>query len=160
MDVSYLDIQEALADFLKACARLKEIGVTTNKKDFTSQLGEFVAAQYYDGKIADSSTQRFWDFKLRDGRKIQVKSHAKASTNKNQWTPVPYLVDADIDMFVIVIFTEDYKLKHFFEVSWTNLFAISTQDKARRLVRWNKLTGYDKIGIADFRNHELIKIFL
>jgi hypothetical protein len=160
MPKDYVHIQVALADFLKAWIKLKALGIVNNKKDFTSQLGEFIVANFYEGRVALNSIQKYWDVELNDGNKIQVKTHAKATTNKNQWTAVPYLADARIDLFVIVVFTEDYKLKHFFSVPWSRLFELSVQDITRRLVRWNRLTEFDKISDSKFKNHDLIKLFL
>jgi hypothetical protein len=160
MPENYSYIPNAIADYLQAWAKLKELKVLNTKKDFTSQIGEFIAASVYEGKPSISSVQKDWDIKLSDGKKVQVKSHAKASTNKNRWTPVPYPEDAEIDLYIIVVFTEDYKLKHFFEAPWKELWNLSKKDKARRLVRWNKLEKFDRVTQDDFRANNLIKLFI
>lgn len=159
MPTNYSQIKNALADFLKAWLTLKALGVLNNKKDFTSQLGEFIVADIYKGRLAINSIQKHWDVELTDGKKVQVKSHAKAGTNKNQWTPVPYCEDAKIDLFIIIVFTEDYKLKHFFEVPWKKLYDLSIQDKTRRLIRWKKLSDFDRLSDSKFKNNEVIRLF-
>ena len=114
MPENYSHIQSAIADYLQAWAKLKDLKVLNTKKDFTSQLSEFIAATIYKGKPSTNSIQKDWDIELSDGSKLQVKSHAKATTNNNRWTPVPYLEDAEIDLYIIIVFSEEYKLKHFF----------------------------------------------
>ena len=159
MEANFDAIQKALANYLEGWAHLKKLGIVNNKKDFTSQLGEFLVANLYQGTPSESSIQKDWDLELADGKKVQVKAHAKAFTNKNKWTPVPYQQDASIDLYIIVVFTEGYKLKHFFDVPWEVLWERSTQDKARRLIRWNKLFDYDRMNQQDFRTQGLVVLF-
>jgi hypothetical protein len=160
MSKDYSSIQTAIADYLQAWAKLKELKVLNTKKDFTSQLGEFIAASVYEGKPSTSSIQKDWDITHLDGRKVQVKSHAKASTNNNRWTPVPYSENAEIDLYTIVVFTEDYRIKHFFETPWEELWALSKVDSGRRFIRWNALENFDRVTHDDFRDNDLIKLFI
>jgi hypothetical protein len=156
----YVALQMALKDFFRAWKNLKDLKVLNNKKDFTSQLAEFIVASIYEGDLSTNSIQKDWDVILRDNRKIQVKSHAKATTNNNKFTPVPYKEDASIDLFVIIVFTEEYKIKHFYEIPWYKLWELSQNDKARRLVRWSKLNHFDRLSEIEFTDNELLKLFL
>jgi hypothetical protein len=158
-DLNYIEIQKAIGSFLNSWAELKKLSLLSTKKDFTSQIGEFIVAHLYGGMLAKNSIQKDWDVQLNNGHKIQVKSHAKASTNKNRWTPVQYTEDANIQIYIIIVFTEDYKLKHFFEVPWEILWSLSSKDKARRLIRWNKLKTFDKLQEADFCLNRIIHLF-
>lgn len=159
MKKDYSAIRKALFDFLAAWAKLKELGVLNSKKDFTSQIGEFIVAEIYNG-LPGGNIQKGWDVCLQDGRKVQVKTHAKAETNNNQWTAIPYEANAEIDLFIILVFTHDYKLKHFFETPWSSLWELTSKDATRRLVRWNRLEAFDKMKQEEFKNNDLIKMFL
>lgn len=158
MKSDYLELQQTLKDFLISWSKLKELGVLNTKKDFTSQIGEFLVANIYNAKLAKSTIQKDWDMIFPDGSKVQVKSHAKASTNSNKWTEVQYDSNAEIDIFVIVVFTEDYKISRFYKVPFLELWKQSTQDKSRRLVRWNHLQQYE-IETKDLPNQKLINLF-
>ncbi len=156
----YSKIRNLIFDYLKAWSELKELNVINNKTNFTSQLGEFIVADLYRGKLAPNSTQKDWDVILPDETKIQVKAHAKASSNLNSWTPVPYSQNADIDLYIIIVFTEDYKLKHFFQTPWNVMWKLSNEDSVRRLVRWNQLSEFDKLNESQFKKKNVIKLFI
>lgn len=160
MSTTYKEIQIALSEYLKAWAKLKDLGVVGNKKDFTSQLSEFIVATIYRGKPATNCNQQHWDIKLSDGRKVQVKAHAKSATNNNSWTPVPYSQDVEIDLFIIVVFTENYKLKHFFEITWAELWGFSSGEKKYRTIRWNQIEKFDRINEKKFRGNKLVQLFI
>jgi hypothetical protein len=61
----------------------------------------------YDGKRAENGIQKYWDIES-DLGKIQVKTHAKASSNKARWSAIKYDVDSNVDYVVIVVFTEGF----------------------------------------------------
>lgn len=102
------------------------MGVIRNKKDFTSQLGEWLVAELYGGISAESSSQKDWDVKVGADLFIQVKTHAKAIGNNNRWTGIKYKKDAQINELVIIVFTHDYKLREFYKIPW-NLAVQKTQ---------------------------------
>lgn len=56
----YTKIQTALNDYLTSLQKLQELGVTTNKKDFTSQIGEWFVSELFDGQRAESGVQKCW----------------------------------------------------------------------------------------------------
>ena len=49
MDANYIEIQNALSDFFKVWLKLKNLKILNNKKDFTSQPGEFIVAKFMKG---------------------------------------------------------------------------------------------------------------
>lgn len=48
------DLKTALHNYFQSLNSLKELGVVTNKKDFTSQIGEWLVEKIYCGKRAES----------------------------------------------------------------------------------------------------------
>lgn len=154
----YIEIQKHLNDLLDSLGHLSRLGVLTTKHSLTSQLGEFLVANLFDGELALNSTQKHWDVKIGDDKFIQVKTHAKSNSNKNRWTELKYSEDAVITELIIVVFTEDYKLKEFYKVPWNEAFAISV-NKSRRIISWNKLNDY-KQKIESLPKQELVQLFI
>ena len=105
-------LKEAFENYSKALNELNTLGVTKNKKDFTSQLGEWFVETLFDGKRSENGIEKYWDLECELG-KIQVKTHAKASSTKARWSAIKYDVDSNVDYAVIVAFTEDFKLREF-----------------------------------------------
>jgi hypothetical protein len=79
--VSAKQIQEALHSIRTAKRLLREVDVIRHEKTIHCEIAEWFVAKYLDGKRAISGNQKDWDIELKDGNKIQVKSHAKALTN-------------------------------------------------------------------------------
>ena len=67
--------------------KLRDEGVLLNKKDFTCQIGEWLAETISDGKRATNGIQKGWDVEIK-GKFIQVKAHAKKQGNNNRWSAV------------------------------------------------------------------------
>lgn len=68
-------IKLAFQNYFKALNELKSLCVTKNKKDFTSQLGEWLVETLYDGKRSENGIEKYWDIECYLG-KVQVKTHA------------------------------------------------------------------------------------
>ncbi|MDP2606914.1 MAG: hypothetical protein Q8S00_30625 [Deltaproteobacteria bacterium] len=64
--------------------------------------------------MADSKVQDNWDISY-DGRRLQVRSHAKAADNLSQWTSVSTNYDR-YDELVIVVFSELFLVRRIFRV--------------------------------------------
>lgn len=88
-------------------ALLKSQGVLRNQKDFTSQLGEYVVLEMFSGELAESGIQAGWDLIDGNGKKVQVKSHAKAESTVVRSTPFKY-TEREFDDLCIVRFTPNY----------------------------------------------------
>lgn len=86
---------------------LESLGVLRNQKDFTSQLGEYVALEMFGGELAESGIQEGWDLIDGNDKKVQVKSHAKAESNVVRSTPFKYQ-ERKFDDLCIVRFTPNY----------------------------------------------------
>lgn len=151
------DLKTAFHKYFQSLKRLKELGVVTNKKDFTSQIGEWLVEEIYCGKRADSGIQKYWDIESSIG-KIQVKTHSKSKTTTARWSAIKYDVDAEVDFVVIVVFTEDYQLFEFYQVPWKDCLNLIRRNKDRDVLMWDNIKDY-KLGISQLTNQEIISIF-
>lgn len=150
-------LKTAFENYFKALNELKALGVTQNKKDFTSQLGEWLVETLYDGKRAENGIQKYWDIASALG-KIQVKTHAKASSNKARWSAIKYDVDSNVDYVVILVFTEDYKLREFYKVPWKKCLDLIKRNKNRDVLMWDHLKKH-QIPIDELPKQELVALF-
>jgi len=147
-----------LKNFIKSLQDLRIAGIATNKKDFTSQVGEWLVAEIYGGSLALNSIQKDWDL-IADGKHIQVKSHAKSDTNTNRKTRLQYDESSTIDELIIVIFTQDYMLKEFYSISWPEAYQLISHNKAGGEIYWNRLKDY-KVNLDDLPNRHVVDLFL
>lgn len=104
---------------------LRSQGVLRNKKDITSQLGEYVVLELFGGELAESGNQEGWDLIDADGLKVQVKSHAKAESNDAKYTPIKY-TERKFDDLCIVRFTPNYSDVVIHRLSFDEAFGLVT----------------------------------
>jgi hypothetical protein len=155
----YSEINTAIRNYVLSLRELQRLGIMNNKKDFTSQIGEWLVSEIYGGKIALSNIQKDWDIEC-NGKFIQVKSHSKAHTNKNRKTEISYAKDAKIDVLITIIFTEDYKIKEFYRTPWQNAYNLIRQDKNnKRILYWDHQEPY-RLKINELPNQEIVSLFV
>jgi hypothetical protein len=154
---NFEEIKKQLNIFFGSLFELRNLGVAPNSKDFTSQLGEWLVSEIFNGKRAQSGIQKDWDVKV-DGKNYQVKTHAKSVTDKNKWSYVNYKDDAEIDFILLIVFTPDYKLKEFYKISWEECLPLIRERKDGRVINWSALKNY-RLNIDDLNNQELISLF-
>ena len=152
-----VEIQKALFDYLSALRKMRQLNITPNSKDFTSQIGEWLIAQIYDGKRAESGIQKSWDV-IVDKKKIQVKTHAKAKTTSARWSYIKFDEEADIDELIIIVFSDDYKLKEFLKVNWSNALPLIKNEKDGDKIYWNHIKEY-QVEIYKLPKQEIISLF-
>ena len=155
---NYEEIHNALLDYLKALRKLRELKIAPNSKDFTSQLGEWLVEQIYDGKRAISGIQRCWDVKV-NNTKIQVKAHAKAAKTSARWSYIKLDPTADIDELIIIVFSPEYKLKEFFKLKWFDALPLIKQEKDGDKIYWNHIKNY-QFDIKALPKPDLISVFI
>ena len=151
------ELKTALHNYFQSLNGLKELGIVTNKKDFTSQIGEWLVEEVYDGKRADSGIQKYWDVESNIG-KIQVKTHSKSKTTTARWSAIKYDVDAEVDFVVIVVFSEDYQLNEFYQVPWKDCLNLIRRNKDRDVLMWDHLKDF-KIELSQLPKPEITSIF-
>jgi hypothetical protein len=147
----------AFENYFNALNELKALGVTKNKKEFTSQLGEWFVETLFDGKRSENGIQKYWDLDCVLG-KIQVKTHAKATSTKARWSAIKYDVDSNVDYVAILVFTEDYKLREFYKVPWINCLNLIRRNKDSDVLMWDHLKEY-KIEIDQLPKQEIVALF-
>ena len=131
-------IREALQKLNSAKEKLKSLGVVRSER-LTSELGEYFVSQLFNYTRAESTSNKGWDMKSLDGKKVQVKAHAKGWDNHYGYTHIP-----DFDLFdelVIVVMTPDYRIKYVFQMSSQEAQKKSKMNvKARRFeLPWKSL---------------------
>jgi hypothetical protein len=87
-----------------------------------------------------------------------VKTHAKASSNNNLWSSIKYDVDSNVDYVVIVVFSEDFKLREFYRVPWINCLDLIRRNKDRDVLMWHHLKDY-KIEIDQLPKQDIVSLF-
>ncbi|WP_282054518.1 hypothetical protein [Maribacter luteus] len=136
--------RELISQFIYSWKQLKEEGVVKNQKDFTGQIAEWLIAELYNGTLAENGKQKDWDL-IADNLKYQVKGHAKSKTSKRRDTDFNYNMNSELDVFVIVVFNEEFKLKNIFQISKSEIFEkklIENRNKGS-VILWSKLENYD-----------------
>ncbi len=129
----YKKIRASIHKINSGIQELRNLKVTRTVK-LTSEIGEWLVNEIYQGKMATSSTQKGWDIKA-DGKRIQVKAHAKRKDNTAQWTVCNYNEQL-FEEFVIVVFSEDYRLKKIIKLSFEELMKKSNKSGNRRIIYW------------------------
>lgn len=153
----YTQIENAFCQYFSALKKLQELGVSPNKKDFTSQIGEWLVMEIYNGERAKSGIQKDWDLKI-DNKFVQVKTHSKANTTSARWTSIKYGEKAEIDELITVIFTSDYKLKEFYMTPWVEAFKLIRRQKHDDVIYWDDQKAF-RIEIDNLPNQPLISLF-
>ncbi len=115
MSTSTESLSVVLQKFFSSWEQLRQMGILTSKKDFTCQIGEWLVETLYGGKRASSSIQKAWDVDVK-GKRIQVKTHAKAASNAARFTLVDCTSMENVDELVIMVFSFNYKLRAFYKL--------------------------------------------
>ncbi|WP_282111451.1 hypothetical protein [Maribacter stanieri] len=154
-----LDLIEA---FIDAWKKLKKEKIISNQKDFTSQIAEWLIAELYNGQLAENGKQKDWDL-IVDNIKYQVKGHAKSKTSKRRDTDFNYSIESDMDIFIIVVFDEEFKLKNIFKVPKNIIFQnnLMTIRKSGNVISWSKLKDFDILQSYNWskQQKEILSIF-
>ena len=150
------EVDKYLQMYLTSVKNLKRLNVLSNRRDFTSQLGEWFISILLNGKISENGIQKDWDIDV-NGVKIQVKSHSKSITTTARWTSLKYSFDAEIDYLAIVVFDEFYKINELYFISWENAFKLVKNQKHDNVLNWNDILKF-KVDLNNVEN-EIVKIF-
>jgi hypothetical protein len=151
------EIKNAILDYLSAMQKMRQLNIAPNSKDFTSQLGEWLVEQIYEGKRAESGIQKWWDVMV-ENKKIQVKTHAKAKKTNARWSYIKFDSHAVIDELIIIVFSEDYKLREFLKVDWKDALPLIKTEKDGDKIYWNHLKEF-KENIKNIPKQEVISLF-
>jgi uncharacterized protein YabE (DUF348 family) len=152
--------KQVIENFLLCLQKLNELEIFNSRRDFTSQIGEWLIAKMYGAELAESGKQKDWDMKVGQ-TKIQVKTHSKAKTTKRANTDFKYDENADINIFIIVVFTDEYKIKTIYELPWEVALKLKTTHTKDPVITWSQIP---KQYIVDLnqktRDNDLLRSFL
>lgn len=113
--------------------------------------------EIFNGKPALNSINKDWDV-LANDRHIQVKGHAKNSSNANRFTRIHYHESAVIDELVIIVFSENYIVKEFYILPWDEAIPLIKHNQGGSILSWNRIIAY-KQDLDSLPNQEVIKLF-
>jgi hypothetical protein len=152
--------KQALENFLLYLRKLNELKIFNSRRDFTSQLGEWLIAEMYNAQLAENGKQKDWDMKVGQ-TKIQVKTHSKAKTTKRANTDFKYDENAGIDIFIIVVFTDEYKIKTIYDLPWKVALGLKSKNTKNPVITWSKIPNEYRIDLnKKIGNNELLRSFL
>lgn len=155
------EIEETLKNYFSSLEKLKQLRVITNAKDFTGQIGEWIATIIYNAKRAESGINRDWDVVSDDGKYYQIKTSAKSTTSKtNPTSDCEYNDDAKIDFFIIIIFSESYELRAFYEIPWDVAKSKKVLHSKKHVIRWSDIIDYKKDLAELKKKHEVLSLFI
>lgn len=155
-------IKTAINNYFSALEKLKELKIILNSKDFTGQIGEWLASIVYNGTRSDNGIQKDWDI-ISEGKYYQVKSSAKSKSTTARWSKIEYSDTAKIDFLIIIVFSEKYELLEFYEIPWEKAkpkIKITGKKKADSTINWRDVTDY-KLDLQELkRKNDVLSVFI
>ena len=153
------NIITAFEMYFESLDKLKELGVIKNQKDFTSQLGEWVASVIYKGKLAQSGKQKDWDLQVGE-EFYQIEAHAKSSTTKRKDTDFKYTEESSINYLVIIVFDENYKIEKIYKIPFNEAYNLVDRTKKELVIKWSSLDRDFSENLDDiYEQNEILKFF-
>jgi hypothetical protein len=146
--------KKALDAFFQSLNYLRSNNILKNNRDFTSQLGEWLVEQLFNGVRSQIGNQPGWDVKSDDGSLIQVKTHAKALSTSARWSMIQNVVISSVDYYIILVFTPSYELREFYQISREDCMNLILKSKNKKTLYWNNLSQY-RLYRKDFSNSYL-----
>lgn len=155
LEAEYLKVRKSLDNLAKAKQELRDLHVIRSER-LVGEIGEWFFTALYGGERAKSSTQKDWDIVL-DGKKIQIKTHAKGDKNNARWSVLKFNGN-EFDELVIIVLSKEFYLKEFFRVEANFLSNLIEKSGDRTIIKWDKLSNY-KIKVNNLPNEQIIKSF-
>ena len=139
-------VRQLLDQFFEVKKSLQKCGVIRSER-FTGDLGEWLVATAYKGRLASSATQIGWDVEatiVGNNFKLQVKTHAKGKNNNARWSAIKKesLERELFDYLIIVVMSDDYFIQDWFEIPRSSLKNILVQSGNSWIVRWDSIESY------------------
>lgn len=107
------DVANEIAQLSASIQRLRTLGVIRSQK-IVGDVGEWIAAALFGGRIAEAKNQKGWDLACDMGN-IQVRAHAKSEDNRTSWTSIAGLPN-DCKELAVVVLTHELKISRVFRV--------------------------------------------
>jgi hypothetical protein len=133
-------IARSLSDLCSAQATLQRLGIIRSQR-MVADFGEWFASQLLSMSLCSNRTQQGWDLES-SGKRIQVKTHAKALTNRARRTTLRK--DAlEFDELAVVVLTETYRVRAFYLVPREAVETLAPYKDGKRVLSWNALKSFE-----------------
>ena len=138
MDDSLNSIRSNLQRLAEIGKNLRSFGVIRSQR-IIPDYGEWIACRILGASLADSRTQKGWDVEIA-GKRIQVKTHAKALTNRAHRTPIPN--HPEYNELLIVVLTPCYLVSKIFRVPVEDVKRLRKEMGRKWTLEWKELGGF------------------
>lgn len=134
----------ALGGLAAIHSSLQQTGAVRSQR-IVGDLGEWIASQVLGLNICTSRVQAGWDLEG-DGMRVQVKTHAKGSTNHGRRTSLRS--DAlRFDALVIVVLSDAYLLRSLIGIPQPVIASVRCNANDRRMIQWGGMSEFAFRGI-------------
>lgn len=151
----YSKIRAAIDSITSGKRTLFELGAIRSER-LTGEIGEYYVSEILNAQRAGTSSQKGYDLLL-DGKKVQVKAHAKGEGNGARWTEFKYS-QGDFDILVIIVMSQDFLISEFYQIPAESVFARINEKKKQRVVDWDNFTDF-KIDLLKLPNEAAVRAF-
>jgi hypothetical protein len=154
--------ERALEIYFDALKSLYEEKILVNKQSFTNQIGEWLVETIFSGTRAKNAIQKGWDVKVGE-KKIQIKTHSKASTNKAKHTTITKSSLENVDELIIIVFSSNYKIDAFYIIPCEDAtkyieYKNKKTPREREQLKWSSLKAF-KVDLDTLPMQNVISIF-
>ena len=149
------EVREQLDSIVEAKRRLRELDVIRSER-MVGEIGEWLAESIFGGERVKSTSQKGYDL-IGDGRRVQVKTHAKGDENNARWTEFKY-EPGQFDEFVIIVMSKELRLKEVYRIPEEIVFERIDETKKQRIVKWDDYADFG-IALSNLPNQELVELF-
>ena len=150
------DVRIAIDKIVEGKKSLRELDVIRSER-LVGEIGEWLAEKIFGGERAISSSQKGYDLII-DGKKYQIKTHAKGDKNNARWTQFNYS-KGEFDYFIIIVMSKEIYLKEVYLIDEETLFNRIDETKKQRVVDWDKYQEFKKT-LGQLPNQEVVKEFV
>ena len=138
-EYSLADKLSALKNFSQSKKILRECGIARSER-IVGEIGEWYFIQLFGGKLAPTTSAKGWDVECQDGKKIQIKTHAKSSNNNARWTEINPSSLSHFDELYIFVFSQDLILRSIlFKKSVNIYFKTNKKEESSGIVNWKDM---------------------
>jgi hypothetical protein len=131
------EVRDLINTIVGAHTRLRELGVMRTQR-FHADLGEWLAEIIFNGSRSSNPIEKHWDV-LIDKRKVQVKTHAKSSSNSNARTLIKCDDQRQFDELILIILSQAFYIKAIYRISKAKLKTLLDADSK---ISWKKLSKF------------------
>lgn len=133
-------IASSLRDLCAAQETLQRLGIIRSQR-VVSDFGEWFASKLLSMQLCSSRTQRGWDLEI-PGKRVQVKTHAKAEGNRARRTTLRKNA-LDFDELAVVILSNTYRVRTVYLVPRGAVETLAPYNDGKRILFWSALKPFE-----------------